>query len=296
MPFDFWAGWVAVLTGASVLALGWFVVSLYFGSGEEAEDSGMVWDGNLREGAHPAPMWWFWLILSTLVFSVIYLMLYPGLGGFGGVMRWTQAGDLDGSMETWESHFGARRAEIAAKPLDALQANAELMVVAERIYTRNCAACHGMDAAGQANLFPDLTDAEWQWGSHPADIEKTIRDGRNAVMVGWGNILGDEGVRNVASYVQQLPNGASSDHAGAVQYNQFCVACHGIDGAGQPLLGAPSLADDGYLYGGDAAALEHSISIGRNGVMPPFGDRLDDMQIRLLVAWLSRDHAGESSE
>ena len=53
MPFDFWAGWVAVLTVASVLGLVWFVFSIYFRSGEEAEDSGMVWDGNLREGAHP---------------------------------------------------------------------------------------------------------------------------------------------------------------------------------------------------------------------------------------------------
>ena len=288
MPFDFWAGWVAVLTLSSVLGLGWFVFSIYFGSGQEAEDSGTVWDGNLREGAHPAPMWWFWLILATLVFSVIYLMLYPGLGSFAGAMRWTQAGDVQGSVAAWESRFSAKRAEIAAAPLDALQADAKLMAAAERIYARNCAACHGTEATGQANLFPNLRDDEWQWGGHPADIETTIRAGRNAVMVGWGGILGDAGVHDVADYVRQLPGGATSDHPGEAQYNQFCVACHGIDGSGQPLLGAPSLADDVHLYGGDAAAVEHSISAGRAGVMPSFGNRLDDMQIRLLVAWLTR--------
>ena len=296
MPFDFWAGWVAVLTIASVLGLGWFIFSLYFGSGPEAEDSGMVWDGNLREGSHPAPMWWFWLILASLVFSVVYLMLYPGLGSFGGAMRWTQAGDLDDSMTAWESRFDAERSAIAAEPLDTLQANDQLMAVAERIYARNCAACHGMDARGQANLFPNLTDDEWQWGGQPADIEKTIRDGRAAVMVAWGHILGDEGVRNVADYVRQLPQLSkepSSDHPGRAQYNQFCIACHGVDGSGQPLLGAPSLANDVYLYGGDAAAVEHSISAGRAGVMPPFGNRLDDMQIRLLVAWLTRNQGSE---
>ena len=296
MPFDFWAGWVAVLTAASVLGLGWFVFSLYFGSGPEAEDSGTVWDGNLREGSHPAPMWWFWMILAALVFSVIYLMLYPGLGGFGGAMRWTQAGDLDASTAAWESRFGTRRAEIAAEPLDALQTDAQLMAVAERIFARNCAACHGADAAGQANQFPNLTDDEWQWGGQPADIEKTIRNGRAAVMVSWSGILGAEGVRNVADYVRQLPGGPSSDHPGMAQYNQFCIACHGVDGSGQPLLGAPSLADDVYLYGGDAAAVEHSIGAGRTGVMPPFGERLDDMQIRLLVAWLTRDQGGDQGE
>ena len=288
MPFDFWAGWVAVLTIGSILALVWFVVSIYFFSGEEAEDSGMVWDGNLREGAHPAPMWWFWLILGSLVVSVAYLMLYPGLGSFAGAMRWTQAGDVDANMTAWESRFGAERAAIAAEPLASLQGNATLMAAAERIFARNCAACHGADASGQASLFPNLTDQEWQWGGEPANIEQTIRGGRSAVMVGWRNVLGDEGVRHVADYVRQLAAGPPSDHPGQAQYNQFCIACHGIDGSGQPLLGAPSLVDDVHLYGGDAAALEHSIGEGRNGVMPAFGDRLDDMQIRLLVAWLTR--------
>ena len=288
MPFDFWAGWVAVLTLASIVALGWFVFSIYFGDDRNAEESATVWDANLREGAHPAPLWWFWLILATLVFSVVYLMLYPGLGGFAGSLQWTQGGRMERSVAAWESRFGEARAEVAAKPLDMLREDAPLMAAAERVYARNCAACHGYDAAGQANLFPNLMDDEWQWGGDPADIEKTIRDGRTAVMVGWGAILGDQGVRDVADYVRQLPTGAVANHPGAAQYNRLCVACHGADGAGMALLGAPSLADDIHLYGGDAAAVEHSIREGRTGVMPAFGNRLDDMQIRLLVAWLTR--------
>ena len=72
---------------------------------------------------------------------------------------------------------------------------------------------------------------------------------------------------------------------------QFCTACHGADGLGQPLLGAPGLADAIYLYGGDLPALAVSIRDGRNGEMPAFGERLDDAQIRLLVAWLTRPGA-----
>ena len=291
MPFDFWAGWVAVLTLTSIVALGWFVFSIYFSKDRHAEDSGMVWDSNLREGEHPAPMWWFWLILATLVFSVVYLMLYPGLGGFSGALQWTQGGRMERSMAAWESRFGEARAAIVAKPLATLHEDDTLMAAAERIYARNCAACHGVDATGQANLFPNLVDAEWQWGDDPVAIEKTIRDGRTAIMVGWSAVLGDDGVRNVADYVRQLPTGPTPDHPGAAQYNQLCVACHGSDGSGMALLGAPSLANDITLYGSDTAALEHSIGIGRTGIMPAFGDRLDDMQIRLLVAWLTRNRA-----
>jgi mono/diheme cytochrome c family protein len=36
------------------------------------------------------------------------------------------------------------------------------MASAQRVFEQNCAACHGHDAKGQAALFPDLKDADWQ--------------------------------------------------------------------------------------------------------------------------------------
>ena len=294
MPPDFWVGWVAVLTVASVVALGWFVVSIYFGSdrAENAEGDSPVWDGDLREGDQPAPMWWFWLILATLVFSVVYLMLYPGFGSFSGALQWSQGGRLQQSMANWEQKFGARRSELAEASLSSLQADPALMATAERIFARHCAACHGADATGQANLFPSLRDDEWQWGGTAKDIETSIRNGRTAVMVGWAAALGEDGVRQVTDYVLELPRGASAEHPGKAHYDRLCVACHGVDGSGQPLLGGPSLVNDIHLYGGDAAAIEESIRNGRSGVMPAFGERLDDLQIRLLLAWLAPSGEG----
>jgi cytochrome c oxidase cbb3-type subunit 3 len=94
MPSDFWAGWIAVITIVSLLGLAWLVFSIYFAPETEPEDAeGPVWDSNLREGSNPAPMWWFWLILAMMVFSVIYLMLYPGLGSYQGALKWSQGGD-----------------------------------------------------------------------------------------------------------------------------------------------------------------------------------------------------------
>lgn len=290
MPADFWAGWVLTLTVLSVAGFAWFVFSLYFGGDGnrgDAEDESPRWDGNLREGFHPAPMWWFWLTLASLVFSVVYLMLYPGLGSYAGALRWSEGGRLAQSEAAWQTRFGTVRAEIATSPLAELRADPALMDAATRIFQRHCAACHGDDAGGQANLFPDLTDAEWQWGGDAAAITTTIRNGRVATMVGWGAVLGDNGVRDVADYVRAMAAGTPAEHPGKERYAQFCAACHGADGGGQILLGAPSLADDIYLYGG-GAAVDSSIRDGRAGVMPAFGDRLDEAQIRLLVAWLTQ--------
>lgn len=289
MPSDFWGGYILVVTVVSLLGLAWLVWSVYFSAnGHHEGEEPPVWDETLREGANPAPMWWFWMILIMMVFSVLYLMLYPGLGSFSGMLKWSQGGRLQQSVEAYEAEFGGLRQLVNDAQIGTLQSQPDYMRSAKRIYDRNCAVCHGYDAAGQASLFPNLTDGIWQWGGSPEQVEQTLRNGRQAVMVGWQQALGDDGVRNVADYVLQLASGPREGIPGQAQYNQFCVACHGIDGAGNPALGAPSLIDDVWLYGNSEAAVRESIATGRNGQMPAFGERLDDTQIRLLVAWLTR--------
>lgn len=291
MPSDFWSGWIIVITVTSFIGLGWMIFSIYARTEGEHDDlqEETIWDGNLREGSNPAPLWWFWLILALMVFSVFYLMLYPGLGSFKGALQWTQGGRLDASIEAYEREFGGMRRLIAEAQLETLQADPGYMHSAQRIYDRNCAVCHGYDAAGQANLFPNLVDDEWQWGGSPEQIEHSIRNGRLAAMVSWSQPLGgDEGVARVADYVNVIGTDAADGHPGQAQYNMFCVACHGIDGTGNVVFGAPSLVDDVWLYGDSDEAIRHSIAIGRNGVMPAFGERLDETQLRLLVALLTR--------
>lgn len=290
MPSDFWGGWIAVITIISLIGLGWLVFSVYFTPQEEHEKKeGPIWDTNLREGANPAPMWWFWLILSAMVFSVVYLMLYPGLGSYQGALRWSQGGRLDDSLQQYQAEFGGVRALVAEGHTATLQSNPDFMASAQRVFDRNCAVCHGYDAAGQAFWFPDLTDDEWQWGGSEAQIEQSIRAGRTAVMVGWAPVLGEAGVERVVDYLGVLGTDAAQGHPGQVQYKQFCVACHLEDGSGNPTLGAPSLVDDVWLYGNSREALIHSVAEGRGGVMPAFGERLDDTQVKLLVALLTRE-------
>jgi cytochrome c oxidase cbb3-type subunit 3 len=289
LPTDFWSGWIIVLAVTGFAGLAWLVLSVYFTPAAQDHDGDEpVWDENLREGSNPAPLWWFWMILAAMVFSVLYLMLYPGLGSYAGALKWSQGGQYEDHEEEFVEEFAEVRGELLALTREELAAQPVAMAAAQKLFRANCAACHGAEATGQANLFPNLRNAEWQWGGSAEQIEQTIRNGRTAVMIPWQAVLGDEGVNNVAGFVQTLADGGAQGHAGQAQYLQLCVACHGANGEGNPLLGAPALRDDEWLYGGDEATLRATIAQGRNGQMPAFGTTLDDLQVKLLVAWLLR--------
>ncbi len=289
LPTGFWSGWIVVLTCVSLATLAWLILSVYFApSANDESDAEPVWDNDLREGSSAPPLWWFWMILAALVFSLIYLLLYPGLGSYKGLLNWSQGSRIIESYDKYDASFQQARADIAQAGLVEIQNDLVLMQTAERIFTRECSACHGPDARGQASLFPNLMDIDWQWGSSAEQIEQTIRTGRNANMLAWQAILGDENVAQVADYVAQFGEPGTDSHPGKAVYTQNCAACHGIDGAGNPLLGAPDLADNIWLYGGDLETIRASIASGRNGVMPSFAGRLDDAQIKLLVAMLAR--------
>jgi cytochrome c oxidase cbb3-type subunit 3 len=290
MPTDFWSGWIIVLTLGSLAGLAWLIFSIYFSKQNAAEFKSPVWDETLQEGNNPAPMWWFWMILTALVISVIYLMLYPGLGSFSGALKWTQSGRLDKKLVLYAYEHANTNKAIIESSISELQKNNDFMDSASRIFNQNCTACHGVQGQGQAMTFPSLVDDDWQWGNSEAALEQTIRHGRQAVMVGWLAVIGEEGVTQVADYVKNFnnPNPTSSASKGMVLYQQFCFACHGQEGEGNQALGAPNLADDIWLYGNSDSQLHHTISKGRSGMMPAFDKRLSDVQIKMLVAWLSR--------
>jgi cytochrome c oxidase cbb3-type subunit III len=295
MPSQLWGGWIAAVTIVSLIALAWLVVSVYFSGSDSHDIAEQTWDETLREGTHPAPLWWFWFILALMVVSVVYLILYPGLGTFRGALNWSQGGRIADSVALYEQRLGPVRARVAESSVADLQNDAAAMGSARRIFANHCAACHGPHGEGQADLFPGLMHGVWQWGGSPADIERTIRNGRQAVMPPWQAALGDERIGAVTDYVLALATGEANGAAGEElelgrnTYRSYCSACHGPTGAGMAPLGAPALDNDVWVYGGTRNAVEASIAEGRNGIMPAFGDRLDAAQIRLLVAWLTRE-------
>jgi cytochrome c oxidase cbb3-type subunit 3 len=289
LPSSFWGGWIVVLTVTSLAGLVWLLFSVYF-SKSEHDQQHVTWDETLTEGSHPAPMWWFWFILALMVISAAYLMLYPGLGTYAGTLKWSQSGRLDDSYSLYNERYDAIRKGIMATPIQTLQEDEYLMQSTRGIFDRNCAVCHGPEAQGQASMFPDLTDGVWQWGGNIAQIEQSIRSGRRAIMPGWAASLDDQGINQVIAYIRTLGQQTIGTNyaAGEGIYRQYCAGCHGIDGAGNIALGAPNLTDRIWLYGDSDESLIETIANGRVGVMPAFEGRLDDVQIRMLIALLAK--------
>jgi cytochrome c oxidase cbb3-type subunit III len=250
-------------------------------------DTGHVWDKDLREYNNPLPRWWLWLFYLTVAFGLVYLVLYPGLGTFSGLKGWTQNGQYEQEKAAAEARAATYLAPFATMTIPQLAADPKAMSTARNLFQVNCSQCHGSDGGG-ARGFPNLTDANWLWGGDPDTVVQTITAGRMAVMPPWGPVLGAQGVDQVVAYVEQL-SGQQTDTtlalAGQTLFETNCAACHGVDGKGNPILGAPNLTDDIWLYGGDAATLHQTLENGRNGQMPAFGDRLGPERVRLLAAY-----------
>ncbi|HEX9207159.1 MAG TPA: cytochrome-c oxidase, cbb3-type subunit III [Steroidobacteraceae bacterium] len=290
-----WSLWIVILTIVNILACFWLLrwTSKPRAANEKiggGADTGHVWDKDLREYNNPLPKWWLWLFYITIAFGLLYLALYPGLGNFGGVKGWSQAKQYEEEKAAVEAKAQAILAPLAALPVAELVNNEQAMKTARNLYLQNCAQCHGSDGGG-ARGFPNLANSDWQWGGDPDTVVATITNGRIAQgMMAWGPVLGEQGVNEVVAYIQQLsgqPHDAALAAAGATRFqNTGCIGCHGVDGKGNPLVGAPNLTDDVWLYGGDAATLKESVTKGRAGQMPAWGEKLGEQRVKLLAAYV----------
>ena len=287
-----WSLFIILVTLTYILGCVWLLrwTSKPKAAGEKiggGADTGHVWDKDLREYNNPLPSWWLTLFYITIVFAIGYLVLYPGLGSFAGLKGWTSSGQYQAERAAAEAKANAYLAQFASMTVPQLAADPKAMATARNLFQVNCAMCHGSDGGG-AKGFPNLTDKNWQWGGDPDTVVQTITAGRIAAMPAWGPVLGAQGVDQAEAYVEQLsgqPHDAALAAAGRTVFETNCAACHGVDGKGNPLVGAPNLTDDVWLYGGDPATLKATINAGRNGQMPAFGDRLGAERVRLLAAY-----------
>lgn len=288
---SFWNWFVIIITVGSILACWWLLhwtKGVSNRSGDDVGSTGHVWDEDLTELNTPLPRWWLHLFNITIIFALVYLVFYPGLGNFAGTLGWTQEQQYQEQVAAAEAAQEAIYARYRDMDPAALIADAEAMATAGRLFRQNCAMCHGSDGRG-ATGFPNLADDNWQWGDSHEQIMTTLENGRMAAMPPWVAVLGDQGVDEVVNYVLQL-SGQTADpelaSAGQARFQTVCMACHGMDGTGNPALGAPDLTDDTWLYGGDAADIEYAVRNGRNGVMPAFGETLSEERRKLLAAYV----------
>lgn len=289
---EFWDLFLFVVTVASIAGLGIFVFAQSKGKapapGNSAESTGHVWDEDLRELNNPLPAWWRNMFYITLVFGALYLVIYPGLGSSKMFFGWTQITQYEEEMAAAQAKYGPLFARYEKEPIEALARNQDALKMGERLYASYCTQCHGSDAGGVRG-YPSLRDSDWLWGGDPDRIEETILKGRQGVMPPWGAVLKDEGVTQVSQYVFSLA-GREHDAAAAVSgktlYSTNCIACHGAQGKGNKLFGAPNLTDDVWLYGASPKAIEDTIRNGRSGKMPAHEEFLGKAKVHLLSAYV----------
>jgi cytochrome c oxidase cbb3-type subunit 3 len=286
------SAFIIILTFLNIAGACWLMLAMRKRnpgeSGPSTETTGHVWDGDIGELNNPLPRWWLWGFFISVAFALGYLFLYPGLGSYTGRLGWTSSNQHAELQQQAEAQAQKVLARFKDKSIEQLVTDPEALVVGRNLFANNCAVCHGSDAHGNPG-FPNLTDKDWQWGGAPEQVEATITNGRQAVMIAWQGVLGDKGVEDALAYVltlsgRQLPAGNAAEGEKIFQAN--CVVCHGADAHGNPALGAPNLTDQTWLYGGSVDTVRTTIAHGRQGQMPAQGERLGPDRIRLLAAYV----------
>ncbi|MGQ7842896.1 cytochrome-c oxidase, cbb3-type subunit III [Granulosicoccus sp. 3-233] len=290
----FWSHYVSIITIVSIVAC--FLLAFLTSRAKlpppvngEVETTGHVWDGDLAELNNPLPRWWLYLFYITCIFSAGYLILYPGLGSFDGVLNWSAAGQYEEEVASMDEVTAPLFAEYLAQDIPAVAANPDAVAMGERLFLTYCSQCHGSDARGSRS-FPNLADNDWLGAGTPEHIKNTVLNGRNAVMPPMMAAIGNtpEDVTAMANYVLSL---SDSRHDAALAEKAkprfaVCGACHGMDGKGNPAVGAPNLTDDIWLYGGSLSSVEYAISNGFNNRMPAFGELLGEGKAHVVAAYI----------
>jgi cytochrome c oxidase cbb3-type subunit 3 len=310
---DFISGfWNLYVTGLIAFGLLFCLIVLITnmtsqGAGEP-KLQGHVWDENLREYNNPLPRWWLYLFWATVIFSIIYLYLFPGFG------TWNSDSSKDRGLRTEyakevakaEKQYGPVFAKYQGTDLAALSSDPNAVAAGKRLFLTYCSQCHGSAATGAKGKsygFPDLTDSDWLYGGDPATIKASVENGRAGVMTAFGGTLNSDQIKDVANYVRSIA-GLSSDHARAARgrdvFATNCTVCHGPEGKGArsmgeafAVLGAPDLTDGIWLYSNLEDAIIDGVTKGRNAgpgsvtnTMPAWKDFLGDAKVHILAAYV----------
>lgn len=263
------------------------------------ETTGHEWDG-IKELNTPLPRWWVYVFYATIVYAVIYVILYPGIPGFDGVLDWNRRVELTEQLAEARAAQAQYVDAIRQSELAAVRDDPELLTFAmaggEAAFADNCAPCHGQGGAGRPG-YPTLADDAWMWGGTPEAIHRTLQYGirsdhpetRSSQMPAFGDFMDRGQLEAIADYVLSLsgraPEGADLDQGGQL-YAENCVACHGENGGGMTDLGAPALNDPIWLFGGEKADIIAQMAEPQHGVMPAWSGRLEPETIKMLAVYV----------
>lgn len=271
---------------------------------------GHSYDG-IEELNTPLPRWWLWTFYATIVWGIGYTIAFPAWpmisGATQGLLGYSTRSEVAEQIAVHEAQNAGLVEQLVSADLGALLPTDDIhrygTARGAAVFRAQCSQCHGSGAAG-ATGYPNLLDNDWLWGGELEQIAYTVRHGiRNdtdfdahwSEMPAYGRdeILTDEEISLMVGYVQGLSTGAEPDPVAAGIWADNCAACHGDAGLGDTSIGAPNLADAIWLYGGDEAAITESITNARFGVMPAWGQRLSEEDVRAVSIYVHSLGGGE---
>ena len=275
------------------------------------ETTGHEWDG-IKELNNPLPRWWLWTFYATIVWAIGYTILYPAWplvsSATQGVLGYSSRAELHQEIDSVQTARAGLNEALATTELSDILADDALRNFAiaggAAAYRVNCSQCHGTGAQGGEG-YPNLNDDNWIWGGTIEELHHTIAHGvrdqgdfdtRMSEMPAFGGMMSRREIAETAAFVASLsrePENPDLVEAGAEHYENFCAACHGVGGEGDRLMGAPSLDNPIWLYGGSEADLAAQIAQPRHGVMPGWSDRLGDLTVRKLAVFVHSLGGGE---
>ena len=266
------------------------------------ETTGHEWDG-IRELNTPLPKWWLYVFYATIIWSAVYMVVFPAVPWLSGYTRgiwgYSSRADLNQAMANLRAERAVWYDQFAQKSLQEIVQDDRLLQFAraggEVIFAENCAACHGTGGVGRPG-YPVLVDDEWIWGGKLDDVHTTVTygirnanaDSRQSAMPAFGadGVLTPQEIAAVADHVLSLSGSGPANAEGARIYAENCNVCHGDVGEGIADVGAPALNNPIWLFGGSRDALIAQITRPRQGVMPAWTGRLDDVQIKQVAVYV----------
>ncbi len=274
--------------------------------------TGHEWDG-IKELDTPMPRWWLWTFYATIVWAIGYVIMMPAWplinGATPGLLGYSSRANVTAELGQVATGNAPLNTRLIEADLDAIADDPELLRFATAgggaVFRNHCSQCHGAGGGGALGGYPNLIDDDWLWGGTVEDIHLTLLHGiryeadddtRFSQMPAFGDILEEDQILGLVEYVRSLSGADHDEAAAAAQAETFvdnCSACHGEDGKGMRDQGAPNLTDGIWLFGGDAATIEHTIRYSRYGVMPAFGNRLSEADIRKVAVYVNTLGGGE---
>ncbi|WP_166416814.1 cytochrome-c oxidase, cbb3-type subunit III [Cochlodiniinecator piscidefendens] len=278
---------------------------------QDPETTGHSWDG-IEEFNNPLPRWWLYTLYACIVWGIGYMIAYPAWplinGATPGLLGYSTRAEVQTEIEAFDARNAEIEATLVATPLDAVPEDENLNRFAINaggsVFRTWCAQCHGSGAAG-ATGYPNLLDNDWLWGGSIDEIYATVNhgirneedlDARFSQMPAFGDFLEDTEVDQIVNHVMAI-SGQESDPvlaaAGSDLFLDNCASCHADDGTGDRFQGAPNLTDAIWLYGGNAEALRETVTNARFGVMPSWGGRLSEADVRAVSIYVHQLGGGE---